>query len=211
MDDLKTFWNTQFAQYHHIWGDTPSQSAEIALTLFRKHQINKILVPGSGYGRNTRLFSTCGFDVTGVEISGEACALAREYDPATKVYNGSFLDDDPVQGPFQGIYCFNVLQLFLKPDRIRFVQKSAQLLSPAGLMFFTGISDQDPSCGQGEEVEANTFAVQPDKTLHYFTVDDLKSHFAGFEILEVGDLEDQVSHTRYGAKSYRIRYLLASI
>lgn len=208
MADLKDYWNAQFAKYNHVWGETPSKSAEIALALFRKHEINKILVPGSGYGRNSKLFSTSGFDVTGVEISEEACTLAREYDPATKLYNGSFLDDDFVQGPYQGIYCFNVLQLFLKPDRTRFVRKSAQLLSPEGLMFFTGISDQDASFGQGEEVEPDTYAVKPDKTLHFFTPDDLKNHFEGFEILQVGELEDEVSHRLYGLKRYRIRYIL---
>lgn len=211
MTNHKDYWNTQFSKYNHIWGETPSKSAEIALSLFRKHKINKILVPGSGYGRNSKLFSTSGFDVTGIEISEEACALARAYDPATKVHKGSFLEDDSVHGPYQGIYCFNVLQLFLKPDRARFVRKSAQRLSPQGLMFFTGISDQDASFGQGEEVEADTFAVQPDKTLHFFTLDDLKSHFEELEILEVGDLEDQVSHTRYGVKRYQIRYILVCI
>jgi 2-polyprenyl-3-methyl-5-hydroxy-6-metoxy-1,4-benzoquinol methylase len=207
----KDFWNTQFAKHRYIWGESPSKSAGIALSLFHKHKVNKILVPGSGYGRNSKLFSTSGFDVTGIEISEEACALAREYDPATKLHNGSFLEDNFVQGSYQGIYCFNVLQLFLKPDRIRFVQKSAQILSPGGLMFFTGISDQDASHGQGEEVEENTFAVQPDKILHYFTLDDLKSHFEGFKILEAGELEDQVSHTMYGLKSYQIRYVLACV
>ncbi len=211
MANHKDYWNTQFSKYHHIWGETPSKSAEIALSLFREHKISKILVPGSGYGRNSKLFSTSGFDVTGIEISEEACALAQEYDPATKLYHGSFLENNFVQGPYQGIYCFNVLQLFLKPDRIRFIQKSAQLLSPQGLMFFTGISDQDASFGQGEEVEENTFAVQPDKILHFFTLDDLKSHFEKFEILEVGDLEDQVSHTLYGLKRYQIRYILVRI
>jgi len=211
MANHKDYWNTQFSKYHHIWGETPSKSAEIALSLFREHKISKILVPGSGYGRNSKLFSTSGFDVTGIEISEEACALAQEYDPATKLYHGSFLENNFVQGPYQGIYCFNVLQLFLKPDRIRFIQKSAQLLSPQGLMFFTGISDQDASFGQGEEVEENTFAVQPDKILHFFTLDDLKGHFAGFRILEVGELEDQISHTLYGLKRYRIRYIAVCI
>jgi SAM-dependent methyltransferase len=210
MTDHRDYWNAQFAKYHHVWGETPSKSAEIALSLFREHKVKRILVPGSGYGRNSKLFSTSGFDVTGIEISEEACALAREYDPGTKLYNGSFLEENLVPGPFEGIYCFNVLQLFLKPDRIRFVEKSAQLLSPKGLMFFTGISDQDTSFGQGEEVEENTFAVQPDKILHYFTLDDLKSHFEDFEILEVGELEDQVSHSLHGLKRYQIRYILVS-
>jgi SAM-dependent methyltransferase len=211
MADYKDYWNAQFSKYNHIWGETPSKSAEIALSLFRQHKISKILVPGSGYGRNSKLFSTSGFDVTGIEISDEACALAREHDPATKLYNGSFLENDFVHGSYQGIYCFNVLQLFLKPDRIRFVRKSAQLLSSKGLMFFTGISDRDASFGQGEEVEENTFAVQPDKILHYFTLDDLTAHFEEFEILEVGELEDQLSYTLYGLKRYRIRYSLVRI
>ena len=142
---------------------------------------------------------------------GATCGLAREYDPDTKLYNGSFLDDDVVLGQYQGIYCFNVLQLFLKADRMRFVRKSAQLLSPQGLMFFTGISDQDASFGQGEEVEENTFAVQPDKILHFFTLEDLKIHFEAFKILEVGNLEDQVSHALYGLKRYQIRYILACV
>lgn len=204
----KDFWNTQFSNHRYIWGESPSKSAEIALSRFGQYQVNKILVPGSGYGRNSRLFSTAGFDVTGIEIAEEACRLAQEYDPATKLYHGSFLDDNLVQGQYQGIYCFNVLQLFLKTDRNRFVDKSAQLLSPKGLMFFTGISDQDASFGQGEEVEENTFAVKPDKILHFFTLDDLKMQFEGFKILEVGNLEDQVSHTLYGLKSYQIRFIL---
>ena len=78
-------------------------------------------------------------------------------------------------------------------------------------MFFTGISDQDDSFGRGVEVEANTFAVKPDKILHFFTLDDLKIHFEEFKILEVGDLEDQISHTLYGLKRYRIRYILVCI
>jgi 2-polyprenyl-3-methyl-5-hydroxy-6-metoxy-1,4-benzoquinol methylase len=211
MLNQKDYWNTQFSKHRYIWGELPSKSAEIALSLFGQYKVHKILVPGSGYGRNSKLFSTSGLDVTGIEISEEACRLAQDYDPATKLHNGSFLDSNFVQGPYQGIYCFNVLQLFLKPERIRFVQKSAQLLSASGLMFFTGISDQDASFGQGEEVEENTFAVQPDKILHFFTLDDLKIHFEGFKILEVGDLEDQVSHIVYGLKRYQIRYILVCI
>ena len=123
----KAYWNAQFTKHHFIWGETPSKSAEIALSLFCAHRVHKILIPGSGYGRNSKLFSTAGFEVTGIEISEEACTLAREFDPATNVYPRSFLDDNVAQGSYEGIYCFNVLQLFLKADRIRFVHKSAQM------------------------------------------------------------------------------------
>jgi 2-polyprenyl-3-methyl-5-hydroxy-6-metoxy-1,4-benzoquinol methylase len=207
MRNYKGYWNGQFANHHYVWGETPSKTAGIALALFRKHRVNKILVPGSGYGRNSKLFSTAGLEVTGIEISEEACTLAQEFDPSTKVYCGSFLDDNLVQDSFEGIYCFNVLQLFLKTDRVRFIQKSAQMLSTTGFMFFTGISDQDKSFGQGQEIEKNTFAVSPEKILHFFNPDDLQEHFEGFKILETGSVEDQVAHTLYGSKSYQIQYI----
>jgi 2-polyprenyl-3-methyl-5-hydroxy-6-metoxy-1,4-benzoquinol methylase len=210
MFNYKAYWDTQFSKHHYIWGETPSRSAEIALSLFRQHLVNKILIPGSGYGRNSRLFSTSGFEVTGIEISEEACTLAQDYDPATKVYRGSFLDDDLVQDSYEGIYCFNVLQLFLKADRVRFIRKSVEMLAPHGFMFFTGISEQDKSFGQGQEIEKHTFAVAPEKILHFFTLEDLKEHFEGYKILETGRLEDQVTHTLYGLKSYQIRYILIS-
>ena len=207
----KAYWDTEFSKHHYIWGKTPSKSAEIALSLFRKHKANKILIPGSEYGRNSKLFSTSGFDVTAIEISEEACILAQEYDPTTKVYTGSFLDDNLVQDSYDGIYCFNVLQLFLKADRIRFIDKSARILTSEGFMFFTGISDKDKSFGQGQEIEKDTFAVKPDKFLHFFTLDDLREHFRGFKILEEGSLVDQVTHNLYGLKSYEIRYIFVCL
>jgi len=210
MTNHEKHWDTQFAKHGHIWGETHSKSAEIALSLFRRHRVSKILVPGSGYGRNSRLFSTSGFDVTGIEISKEACFLAREYDPATKVYNGSFLDDDFAQTQYDGIYCFNVLQLFLKADRVRFIDKCARVLATNGFMFFIGISDKDEYFGQGKQIEENTFAVKPDKTLHFFTADDLGKHFKAFNVLETGSLQDQVLHTLYGSKTYQIRYIFVT-
>jgi SAM-dependent methyltransferase len=89
---MKIYWDKRFQDEGYVWGDSPSQTAEHALAVFRQHRVKKILVPGSGYGRNTKLFSASGFDVTGVEISEVACQLAREYDPRTTHYNGSVLD-----------------------------------------------------------------------------------------------------------------------
>ena len=208
--DNKSYWNTQFTEHQLIWGETHSKSAEIALSLFRLHKVSKILVPGSGYGRNTKLFSSSGFDVTGIEISETACDIAREYDPLTKVYNEPFLDAHIAPGQYEGIYCYNVLHLFLQKERQRFISKCAQVLSN-GFMFFSVVSDQDAYYGQGKEIEHNTFAVKPDKILHFFTQDDLEQHFEGYRVLKVGSLEDQVTHTVYGSKSYQIRYILAGV
>ena len=103
----RDFWEQRFQKEGRVWGDSPSRTAVYALELFRKYQVKRVLVPGSGYGRNTKLFSSSGFDVVGVEISEVACEMAREYDPLTKVYNGSILDMSFDGNKYDAIYCYN--------------------------------------------------------------------------------------------------------
>ena len=103
MDSGKEFWDKRFNEEGKVWGELPSKSAHHAMELFHKHDIKSILVPGSGYGRNTRLFSSSGFNVTGIEISGIASNLAKQFDPASKVHEGSVLDMSFVPGTFDAI------------------------------------------------------------------------------------------------------------
>ena len=59
MDDylknLEPYWTNRFKNENKIWGDNPSKTAYHAIELFQPLEINKILVPGSGYGRHTKL------------------------------------------------------------------------------------------------------------------------------------------------------------
>ena len=67
------------------WGESPSQSAHDALKLFLANNVKSVLVPGSGYGRNTKLFSASGLDVVGIEISETAYKMARQFDPPVEI------------------------------------------------------------------------------------------------------------------------------
>ena len=84
-EHMKDYWNGRFIREGQIWGDMPSRSAEYALELFRREGIRRILVPGAGYGRNTRLFSSNGFEVVGIEISEEAFRIAKKFTLAEKL------------------------------------------------------------------------------------------------------------------------------
>jgi SAM-dependent methyltransferase len=209
MHDQKHYWDIQFSEHNYIWGKAPSRSSEIALALFRHHKVNRVLIPGSGYGRNSKLFSSAGLDVTGIEISAAAYNLAKVYDPATKVYNASFFDHDFANTQYEAIYCFSILHLFLEKERKLFLEKCAQVLIPQGLLFFTVLSENDPYYGQGHRIEDHTFEIKPGKILHFFTERDLREHFAAFKILEIGDVEDQVIHSEHGSKSYNFKYIFA--
>jgi len=204
----KEFWEKRFREEGRVWGEMPSKSAYQALELFRRYGVKSVLVPGSGYGRNTRLFSSSGFTVTGIEISATACNLAKQFDPASQVYEGSVLDMASVPGTFDAIYCFNTLHLFCENERRLFIKECTGKLGEPGLAFFTIFSEQEPSFGLGKEVESNTYESRPGRPTHYFTEDDLRDHFHDFEVIETGIVEEPEDHGGQ-AHTHILRYILA--
>lgn len=204
---VNDYWDIRYQAEGKIWGETPSYTASYALDLFRKAGVKTVLVPGSGYGRNTRLFSASGLAVTGVEKSPAACAMAREFDPASRFHNASVLDMSFLPQKYEAIYCFNVLHVFNTEDRKEFIRQCLGSIVPPGLMFFTVFSEHDGSFGKGPEIEENTFESRPGRAAHYFTDSDLKAHFKGTVILETGILEDPENHGAEGPHVHRLRYI----
>ena len=89
--DMENFWETRFQKEGWVWGENPSKTAVHALGVFKKNGVEEVLVPGSGYGRNTKLFSDAGLDVSGYEISATACDMAKKFDLKTRHFCGSVL------------------------------------------------------------------------------------------------------------------------
>jgi SAM-dependent methyltransferase len=208
MNTGKEYWDKRFSEEGKIWGESPSKSAYDALNFFLKHDIRSVLVPGSGYGRNTKLFSSSGFNVVGIEISEIAYNLAKQFDPLSKFYNGSVLDMSFDASKYDAIYCFNVLHLFRQNERRLFLRECVSKLRGQGLMFLTVFSDEESSLGQGKEVEENTYESRPGRPVHYFTEDDLREHLHDFEIIEIGTLQDPEDHGGQ-PHTHILRYALA--
>ncbi len=206
MEDPKNYWNKRFKDEGKIWGELPSRTAQYALGLFRSANVSSVLIPGSGYGRHTKFFSTCGFDVTGIEISAVAYNLAREFDPLSRFHNASVLDMSFDTNRYDAIYCFNTLHLFRENDRGIFIQQCENRLNSGGLMFFTVFSEKESTFREGIEVEKNTFESKPGRPAHYFIEDDLKAHFTKYCLLDVGIMEDPEDH---GGKphTHTLRYI----
>ena len=203
---MNEYWDKRYRTEGKIWGESPSRTAGHALELFRQNKVKKILVPGSGYGRNTKLFSASGFDVTGIEISPEACKIAREFDPQTRVNNASALDMSFLQDKYDGFYCFNVLHLFREEARKLFIRQCVARLNKNGIMFFTVFSEKEASYGKGKEAETNTFESKPGRPVHYFTDSDLQEHFKNMEIVATGITEDPEDHGE-GPHTHILRYI----
>jgi 2-polyprenyl-3-methyl-5-hydroxy-6-metoxy-1,4-benzoquinol methylase len=192
--DKQEYWDGRYASEGKIWGESPSQSAHEALKLFLANHIQSVLVPGSGYGRNTKLFSADGLNVTGIEISETAYKIAIQFDPRSKFYRGTVLDMSFDHRPYDAIYCFNVLHLFRLPERELFLRQCLARLKPMGLAYFTVFSNKESTFGQGNETEPNTFESRPNRPVHYFTGDDLDRHFQDFKIIKIGTITDPEDH-----------------
>jgi SAM-dependent methyltransferase len=204
----KEYWDKRFQDEGYVWGTSPSRSAAVALDLFRRHNVKTILVPGSGYGRNTRLFTEAGFIVTGMELSAVACRLAEDFDPHTRLFHGSVLDMSSIPERYDAIYCFNVLHLLPEGDRETFIRECGEKLRDGGLAYFTAFSDHDPGKGRGKQLGKNTFESRPGRPAHYFSEEALRSYFHNCEVLETGIMEDPEDHGE-GPHTHVLRYILA--
>ncbi len=204
---MSTFWEERFCTEGRIWGDAPSRTVPLAIDLFKKAGVCNVLVPGSGYGRNAEAFARAGFEVTGIEISPTALSLARQGSLNVRYHRGSVLDMPFDDSMYDGIYCFNVLHLFRKHDRIAFLQRCREQLKDHGVMFFVVFSDREPSFGTGNMVEENTFESKPGREVHYYSADDLASEFREMEILTTGMIEDPEEHGKEGRHTHLLRYI----
>lgn len=203
------YWNKRFLQEGKIWGQIPSKTAVIALKLFQDNDINKVLVPGAGYGRNSKLFSNNGFNVVGIEISQKAFEIAKDYDSNTRFINDNVLNLPINDEKFDAIYCFNVLHLFLKDDRALFLQKCMDQLNNEGYVFFVVFSDKEKSFGKGKMIEPNTFESKLGRPVHYFTKEDLIDQFKDFHLIQTGIIEDEEDHGEIGKHVHVLRYISA--
>lgn len=208
--DKKEYWEGRFVAEGKIWGDSPSLSAHSALKFFLENHVKSVLVPGSGYGRNTKLFSSAGLDVVGVEISETAYQMAKQFDPRSKFYRGTVLDISFDNRKYDAIYCFNVLHLFRQTGREMFLLECIRKLKDEGLAYFTVFSDKEESFGRGTETEVNTFESKPGRPVHYFTEVDLRNHFDGFEVMDIGNIKDPENHGGH-AHVHILRYIVVRL
>lgn len=206
---MQHYWDERFRAQGQIWGTAPSPTALAAAALFREAGVKRVLVPGAAYGRNTKAFSG-EFQTKALELSPDAVELGRRWDPQTTFHIGSVLDPEAMEGRIDGIYAYDVLHLFMKEDRRRFIANLLDWLEPGGLLYATCFSDEDSHCGTGPSPEPGTYEYMPGKSAHFFSEQDLLEHFHAFTVLSTGHIEETLRYgDGSGIKQYRLRMIAA--
>lgn len=205
-NELKEYWNTRYQDEEFIWGDKPSSTAQYATDLFLKNHVKTVLVPGAGYGRNTKRLSDT-FEVDAIELSPKAVLLARKLDTKTNFIEGSFFDLLPHDKKYNALYCYDFLHLFTHSDRLRIIELGLNQLDQDGVYYFTCFSNEDAAFGIGEEIENNTFEYKKGKIAHFFDKNDLEGHFKDTEILETGTINECLEYSNGTTRVYKLRYI----
>lgn len=188
---MTEFWESSFRDKQEMWGLKPADSAISTLELFKKYELNKILIPGFGYGRNAKIFTDNGFKVTGIEISKTAIDIAKKhYGDNVKVYHGSVSSMPFDQELYDGIFCYALIHLLNANERIKLIKDCYKQLKPKGYMIFIAISQMDPRYGQGKEISKNTFETQHGVSLFFYNSDSIETEFGKCGLLKAEEINE---------------------
>jgi len=172
-----------------MWGFEPADAAVATMEFFRQHGLNKILIPGFGYGRNAMIFRENGFDVTGIEISETAIDLARNhYGEGIKVFHGSVSDMPFDQELYDGIFCYALIHLLNVRERAKLIKDCYNQLAPNGFMVLVAISKDFHSYGMGKKISKDRFETLHGVKLFFYDSDSIVKEFGNFGLMEAKEI-----------------------
>lgn len=193
---MTEFWEASFQDKQTMWGFEPADSAIEALSLFQRHGLQKILIPGFGYGRNAKIFIDQGLDVTGIEISETAIALAKKhYGNELTIHHGPVGDMAFDEELYDGIYCYALIHLLDEAGRAKLISDCYRQLRPGGYMIFVAISTRDNAYGKGEPIGKDQFLTKHGVELFFYNADSIAKEFENYGLLESREIEEPAKHS----------------
>lgn len=183
--EMAEFWETSFIENQMMWGYEPSDSAILTKDFFLEKKVKDILIPGIGYGRNAKIFTDNGINVTGIEISKTAIELARQNGGNFNIIHGSVTDMPFDQKLYDGIFCYALIHLLNKHEREKFIKDCYNQLKPDGYMVFTTISKDAPMFGKGKQLGKDYFEIMEGVKMFFYDSDSIKQEFGNYGLIEV--------------------------
>ena len=173
------------------------QILQIKLQDYNENGLQKILIPGVGYGRNAKLFIENGFDVTGIEISETAIQLARKNGLNFPIHFGSVMEMPFDESVYDGIYCYALLHLFDENERHQFLKNCYNQLRAGGIMVFVVVSKGYTKLhGNGKQISKDRFQIQNGLAVFFYDSISVKREFGMFGLIECREIEEPVKHMK---------------
>lgn len=192
---MTEFWESVYQRHDKMWGENPTDNSKDVLEFFKINNINNVLIPGFGYGRNAKIFYDKGITVSGIEISKTAIERARKYfGRDVIIHHGSVTDMPFDKNHYESIYCYSLIHLLSKTDRKKLIKDCYSQLSPNGIMIFVALSANDKRFGIGQELSRNTFQSPNGLNLYFYEKLDVEEEFAEFNIIDLKEIDEPLAH-----------------
>ncbi|MBT2619474.1 class I SAM-dependent methyltransferase [Chryseobacterium sp. ISL-6] len=189
---MKVFWDDSFIKHKTMWGFEPSHSAVLTKELFMEQDVNNILIPGIGYGRNAQIFIENKIKVTGIEISKTAIKLAEEqFKNKMKIFQGSVTEMPFDLHLYDGIFCYALLHLLNGDQRKKMISDCFNQLQNEGWMVFSVISKNSPNYGKGKGIGKDTFEIGKGGQLFFYDMEAVQKEFKEYGLLDYFEIDEQ--------------------
>jgi SAM-dependent methyltransferase len=185
------YWDSIFNE-GAVWGYEPAESAIWAANYFSNHDVGSIMIPGVGYGRNTKPFIDRNMRVSGIEISETAINTAVNLANKITIHHGSVLDMPFDNCVFDGIYCYSLLHLFNKHQRKKLLSLCYNQLITGGLMIFIVVSIDSEMYGGGKLLSKNRYRLKNGLNVYFYNKHAIESQFKDFGLIDYTSFNEPI-------------------
>jgi ubiquinone/menaquinone biosynthesis C-methylase UbiE len=200
------YWESKFKNGGALWSFEPSDSAAIALGVFKKNGLNNILIPGFGYGRNARLFLDSGFTITGIELSESAINIARKNGLNCTVYHGSVTAMPYDNEIYDAVFCYALIHLLNKYERNQFLRSCFNQLKTNGLMIFVVTSKETELFAKGRLLSKDRYEVEPGLKVFFYDQESIAREFSPCGLVDYKEIEEPVKFMK-GVAPLKLYYV----
>jgi len=187
------FWEHNFKEKQTMWGFDPAESAIMVKDFFIEKKLKDILIPGIGYGRNTKIFLESEMNVTGIEISKTAIDLARTQNKLEiTIYHGSVTEMPFDSKLYDGIFSYALIHLLNNRERKKFISDCYSQLNPGGYMFFSTIAKNDSLYTKGTPVSKDRFEVMKGAKLFFYDTESINKEFEKYGLVDFSEIDEPI-------------------
>ena len=189
---MTEYWESKFQQEGALWKFEAADSVRMASELFQAENLNHLLIPGMGYGRNAKYFLDHHFEVPGIEISASAIGLARSNGLDCRIHHGSVTDMPFDDDQYDGIYCYALVHLLNKKERKKFLSSCYDQLKKNGLMIFVVATKKLSLFGSGKYLSKDRFLLPDGLAVFFYDDDSVSREFKDFGLMRFTDIEEPI-------------------
>lgn len=188
---MTEFWEEAFKHKREMWGFEPAKSTVLINDFFIEQHVKNILIPGIGYGRNAQIFRDNGMTVTGIEISKTAIDLAhKHFGNDLIIHHGSVTEMPFDESLYDGIYCYALIHLLDKKERVKLIRDCFNQLTENGFMVFTTVTKEAHIYGQGTCIDKDRFEIFGGIKMFFYDKETIQEEFGEVGLFEIIDVID---------------------